>query len=143
MNSTIEQVKQKFKEKNISISHQRLRILEYLTQNRCHPNAEQIFTALHKDIPTLSKTTIYNTLRVLVEAGLVRIITIEDNEVRYDINTDDHGHFKCESCGKIYDFNIDMSSLVSEDLVDFKINDKNVYFKGICPGCKINIKQKQ
>ncbi|MDD4422900.1 MAG: transcriptional repressor [Eubacteriales bacterium] len=125
------------------MSHQRLRILEYLTQNRCHPNAEQIFTALHKDIPTLSKTTIYNTLRVLVEAGLVRIITIEDNEVRYDINTDDHGHFKCESCGKIYDFNIDMSSLVSEDLVDFKINDKNVYFKGICPGCKINIKQKQ
>ncbi len=120
-----------------------MRILEYLTQNRCHPNAEQIFTALHKDIPTLSKTTIYNTLRVLVEAGLVRIITIEDNEVRYDINTDDHGHFKCESCGKIYDFNIDMSSLVSEDLVDFKINDKNVYFKGICPGCKINIKQKQ
>ena len=55
---------------------------------------DQIFTELHKNISTLSKTTVYNTLRVLVEAGLVRVITIEDNETRYDINIENHGHFK-------------------------------------------------
>jgi Fur family peroxide stress response transcriptional regulator len=74
-------------------------------------------------------------LRVLVQAGLVRVITIEDNETRYDIDVRDHGHFKCESCGKIYDFNIDMNSLIVKDLNNFKIDDKNVYFKGICPQC--------
>lgn len=137
MKSTFEQIKQQLKKKNISLSHQRLKVLEYLTQNHCHPTVEQIFTELQKDIPTLSKTTVYNTLRVLAEAGLVRIITIEDNEVRFDINTNDHGHFKCESCGIIYDFNIDMDLLVSEDLENFRINDKNVYFKGICPRCQL------
>ncbi len=135
MKITFEKTKQQLKKKKISLSHQRLKVLEYLTQNRCHPTVEQIFTELQKDIPTLSKTTVYNTLRVLAEAGLVRVITIEDNEVRFDINTNDHGHFKCEACGAICDFSIDTDLLVSEDLENFRINDKNVYFKGICPGC--------
>jgi Fur family peroxide stress response transcriptional regulator len=128
-------LKEKLKKKNINLSYQRLKVLEYLTQVRTHPTVDQIFTDLQKDISTLSKTTVYNTLRVLVQAGLVRVITIEDNETRYDIDVRDHGHFKCESCGKIYDFNIDMNSLIVKDLNNFKIDDKNVYFKGICPQC--------
>ena len=64
---------------------------------------EQIYTVLHKEIPTLSKTTVYNTLNTLIDAGLVKLITIDENETRYDIDTTTHGHFKCESCG-IYDF---------------------------------------
>jgi Fur family peroxide stress response transcriptional regulator len=130
-----EDLKEKLKKKNINLSYQRLKVLEYLTQVRTHPTVDQIFTDLQKDISTLSKTTVYNTLRVLVQAGLVRVITIEDNETRYDIDVRDHGHFKCESCGKIYDFNIDMNSLIVKDLNNFKIDDKNVYFKGICPQC--------
>ena len=135
MKPLLEIIKQELKLKNISLSHQRLMVLEYLTQNQYHPTVEQIFTGLQKDIPTLSKTTVYNTLRILAEAGLVRVITIEDNETRYDVNTQNHGHFKCESCGKIYGFNIDMNSLIVKDLNNFKIDDKDVYFKGICPQC--------
>ena len=70
-----------------------------------------------------------------MEAGLVRIITIEDNEVRYDINTDDHGHFKCESCGKIYDFNIDFGRAEYDELRGFYIKEKDIFFKGICSKC--------
>ncbi len=136
---SFEELKKKLKLRNINLSYQRLKVLEYLTQNRCHPTVDQIFTGLQKDISTLSKTTVYNTLRVLAEAGLVRVITIEDNETRYDIEVENHGHFKCESCGVIYDFNIDIDLLTSGDLNNFKINDKNVYFKGICPGCLSNI----
>lgn len=46
---------------------------------------------------------------------------------------------ECKSCGTIYNFSIDIDSLTSEDLINFKINDKNVYFKGICPGCLSSI----
>ncbi|MGI5927325.1 MAG: Fur family transcriptional regulator, partial [Thermacetogeniaceae bacterium] len=74
MDLTFEYLKKKLKTKNISLSYQRLKVLEYLTQNRCHPTVEQIFTELQKDIPTLSKTTVYNTLRILAEAGLVKVI---------------------------------------------------------------------
>ncbi|HHY40158.1 MAG TPA: transcriptional repressor [Syntrophaceticus sp.] len=138
MDITFENLKQELKKKNIGLSYQRLKVLEYLIQNRCHPTVEQIFTELQKDIPTLSKTTIYNTLRILAEADLVKVINIEEKEARYDIDTKDHGHFKCESCGAIFDFPIDIDSLIPEDLSKFKINDKNVYFKGLCPGCLYN-----
>lgn len=141
MKPSLEDFKKELKMKNIRLSYQRLKVLEYLTQNQCHPTVDKIFTDLQKDIPTLSKTTIYNTLKILVEAGLVRIITIEDNETRYDIIVENHGHFKCESCGTIYDFSIDTDSLTSEDLNNFKITDKNIYFKGICPRCLSSINE--
>ena len=131
-------LRQELKARNINPSHQRLKVLEYLAQNQCHPTVDQIFTSLQKELSTLSKTTVYNTLRVLEEAGLVRVITIEDNETRYDILTEDHGHFKCEACGEIYDFKIDMDALVCGDLSHFRICDKNVYFKGVCPRCLSN-----
>jgi Fur family peroxide stress response transcriptional regulator len=86
MQLLFEDLKEKLKKKNINLSYQRLKVLEYLTQVRTHPTVDQIFTDLQKDISTLSKTTVYNTLRVLVQAGLVRVITIEDNETRYDID---------------------------------------------------------
>jgi Fur family peroxide stress response transcriptional regulator len=141
MKPSLEDFKKELKMKNIRLSYQRLKVLEYLTRNQCHPTVDKIFTDLQKDIPTLSKTTIYNTLRILVEAGLVIIITIEDNETRYDIIVENHGHFKCESCGTIYDFSIDTDSLTSEDLNNFKITDKNIYFKGICPRCLSSINE--
>ena len=143
MQTLFEDLKQELKIKNINLSYQRLKVLEYLTQNQCHPTVDQIYTDLQKDISTLSKTTVYNTLKILIEVGLVSIIAIEDNESRYDIMTENHGHFKCESCGKIFDFNIDLDSLKFRDLNDFKINDKNVYFKGICPKCLSNINEKE
>jgi Fe2+ or Zn2+ uptake regulation protein len=136
-----EELKKKLKIRNINLSYQRLKVLEYLTQNHCHPTVDQIFTGIQKDISTLSKTTVYNTLRILAGAGLVRVITIEDNETRYDIEVENHGHFKCESCGAIYDFSIDIDLMTSRDLNNFKINDKNVYLKGICPRCLSNINE--
>lgn len=135
MKDSLEDLKKELQKKDIQLSYQRLKVLEYLVQNQCHPTVDRIFTDLQKDIPTLSKTTVYNTLRILAEAGLIRAITIEDNETRYDIVVENHGHFKCESCGEIYNFSIDMDLLSSEDLNDFKIHDKKIYFKGICPRC--------
>lgn len=141
MKPSFEDMRNELKKRNINLSYQRLKVLEYLAQHQCHPTVDQIFTDLQKDISTLSKTTVYNTLRILVEAGLVRVITIEDNETRYDINVENHGHFKCETCGTIFNFRIDIDSLSSGDLSNFKINDKNVYFKGICPRCLSNINE--
>ena len=72
-----------------------------------------------------------------MDAGLVRVLTIEDNETRYDIDTSDHGHFKCEKCGGIYDFKINIDNLNPVGLDNFKVTDRSVYFKGICESCLI------
>jgi Fe2+ or Zn2+ uptake regulation protein len=139
MQPVFEDMKKQLEMKGINLSYQRMKILEYLALHLNHPTADQIFIDLQENISTLSKTTVYNTLRILEDAGLVRLITIEDNEVRYDIVMENHGHFKCESCGTIYNFRIDMDSLTSEDLNNFRIRDRNVYFKGTCQKCLMDI----
>lgn len=135
MHNTFENLKNKLKENNIRLSHQRLKILEYIYDNLNHPTVDEIYNDLHEEIPTLSKTTIYNTLNTLVDVNLVKVLNIENNETRYDPTIDDHGHFKCKKCGKIFDFKLNYDSLDIEELHGFKIHKKDLYFKGICPTC--------
>jgi Fur family peroxide stress response transcriptional regulator len=125
-------------EKNIKPSYQRIKILGYILNKKNHPTVDKIFSDLVKEIPTLSKATVYNTLDLFKEANLTRIVTIENNETRYDAKVSSHGHFKCESCGTIFDFEVNIDSLPVFSLEHFKINEKNVYFKGVCPKCSSN-----
>lgn len=135
MNIHFDDLKTQLKNKNIRISHQRLKVYEYIYKYKNHPTVDDIYTHLHKEIPCLSRTTIYNTLNALVEVNLVKVINIDDNESRYDMVTEDHGHFKCECCGNIYDFQIDKNIFNSNDLNEFNIKHKDIYFKGTCPKC--------
>ena len=138
MNQKIENLAKTLNEKDIKPSYQRIKILEYLITKRSHPTVDKIFNDLLKEIPTLSKATVYNTLDLFKEANLARIVTIENNETRYDAKVASHGHFKCESCGSIYDFEVNIDNLSTDSLEHFKINEKNVYFRGICPKCLNN-----
>lgn len=135
MNASIENITELLQKKNIKPSYPRIKVMEYLITKKSHPTVDEIYNRLVKELPTLSKTTVYNTLGLLAEAKLARIITIEDNETRYDADMSYHGHFKCDSCGMIYDFPINMNDFVTEALAQFKINEKNVYLNGICPNC--------
>ncbi|MBN1496740.1 MAG: transcriptional repressor [Spirochaetes bacterium] len=127
--------------KGISPSYHRLKIYEYLWENRTHPTADDIYNAIIKQIPTLSKTTIYNTLKTLGEKGLVSSITIEDNEVRYDADIAFHGHFKCTRCGALYDIDpehimLDKKNNVGKKILGHLVTEKQVYYKGICKKCQ-------
>jgi len=135
LNKKIENFATTLTEKDMKPSYQRIKILQYLISKRNHPTVDKIFNDLIKEIPTLSKATVYNTLDLFKKKNLARVVTIEDNETRFDAKVVNHGHFKCESCGSIYDFEINIDSFSTDLLEHFKINEKNVYFKGICPGC--------
>ena len=135
LNKKIENFATTLTEKDMKPSYQRIKILQYLISKRNHPTVDKIFNDLIKEIPTLSKATVYNTLDLFKKKNLARVVTIEDNETRFDAKIVNHGHFKCESCGSIYDFEINIDSFSTDLPEHFKINEKNVYFKGICPGC--------
>ena len=135
MKTSFENLSDELIKKEIKPSFQRIKILEYLINQPCHPTVDQIYNGLIKEIPTLSKATVYNTLNLLIKARLVRVVAIEDNETRYDIKISNHGHFKCELCGTIFDFTVNIDNFMADELSEFKINEKNVYFKGICPSC--------
>ena len=117
----------------LKVSYPRVKILEYLDTNRTHPTADEIYNELVKEVNTLSKTTIYNTMNAFSKAGIVRALTLDNNQTRYDFTTHDHGHFKCRKCGKIIDFYL--NSLDVPEISNFVIEEKNVYLMGVCDFC--------
>lgn len=121
----------------IKPSLQRIKIFEYLISHKNHPTVDIIYKELVNEIPTLSKTTVYNTLKQFVSKGIVQIINIEDNETRYDADTSTHGHFKCVNCGEVYDFQLDEFVLNVKQLKGFKTQQTHVYIKGICNNCVV------
>ena len=123
---------------NIKPSLQRIKIFEYLYDNREHPTVDRIYTDLVGDIPTLSKTTVYNTLKLFIDNGITSTFTIDGNEARYDAIMEDHAHFKCKRCDKVYDVEIDALKLKFNQINDFQIDDTDIYLKGICNTCLTN-----
>ncbi|MCD4681470.1 MAG: transcriptional repressor [Bacteroidales bacterium] len=132
----VENISEYLLKNDIKPSYQRMRVFEYLTSKQNHPTVDKIYKELIKEIPTLSKTTVYNTLKLFMEKGIVTVVNIEDNEVRYDADTSLHGHFKCEKCEEIYDFKINPSNIDYGEIKNFKINETHLYIKGVCDKCK-------
>lgn len=135
MDTKIANVSEFLRSNGIKPSFQRMKIFEYLMNTTEHPTVDIIYKSLIHEIPTLSKTTVYNTLNLFVQNNVALLITIEDNETRYDANTSLHGHFKCEKCERVLDFKAEISDLVIKELDNFQINQQHIYFKGICSGC--------
>ena len=93
--------------------------------------------ALSPTIPTLSKTTVYNTLNLFIEKKAVQVLTIDDKNARYDANVSNHGHFYCRSCGKVYDiFNVNPEAYQIPHFEEFKVDTVEISYYGICKACK-------
>jgi Fur family transcriptional regulator, peroxide stress response regulator len=123
-------------EAGIRASYQRLCIYRLLVQSREHPSAERVYQDLLLEIPSLSRTTVYNTLNLLIDKNLIKAITIENNELHYDALLSEHGHFCCEQCGKIANFSIQIDLSTSLELQECLVSEKDVYVKGLCRECR-------
>ena len=125
-------------EHNIRPSVQRISIMNYLMEHRTHPTVDEIYTALAPSIPTLSKTTVYNTLKLLTEHGAVLTLTIDEKNTCYDAYTEPHAHFLCKRCGKVYDMMHDSMILDRHDatIEGYEVQEIHYYYKGICKICK-------
>ena len=122
-------------ERGIRPTAQRLAVYDYLYQHRTHPSAETVYDALVKKHPTFSRTTVYNSLHALVQAGLVLELAMDTGERHYDADTTLHGHFHCRGCGGIADFALD-EKLVNSLIPDgFTVQGQGIYFSGLCPAC--------
>lgn len=121
----------------IKPSVQRLAIMEYLITHYTHPTAEEIYTALSPTMPTLSKTTVYNTLNLFSEHGAAQMLTIDEKNVCFDANLTPHAHFLCKKCGKIYDVSMTNEAENSETFNrnGHEITETHYYYKGVCRNC--------
>jgi Fe2+/Zn2+ uptake regulation proteins len=123
---------EKLNAEGLKATQQRLKILDFLEKRRIHPTAAEVYLSLKDELPTLSLATVYNTLNSLADAGLLKTLTIEGVEIRYEIDPRPHGHFKCVKCGKIYDFETEENV---KGLEGFKIDTRDVFYKGVCKNC--------
>ncbi|MCF7918750.1 MAG: transcriptional repressor [Candidatus Cloacimonetes bacterium] len=123
-------------EKDISPSLQRVIILKYLQEHPNHPTVEDVYHDLIDDIPTLSKTTIYNTLKLFTQKGIVYQLAVPGNEAHYDYSEGYHAHLLCEECGGIFDIESDISLNIENDLEGHLILGIEVIYRGICRNCR-------
>ena len=130
---TLDDIRTYFAQHNIRISVYRLKIFEYLINERTHPTAEEIFQHLKKELPAISPGTVYNTLRHFLEKKIIQQVKVEKNEARYDATLSWHGHFKCLGCGKVFDVHVENLKLSGLD--GFEIYEKHLDLKGLCPSC--------
>ncbi|HHW56842.1 Fur family transcriptional regulator [Thermoanaerobacter uzonensis] len=143
MTYTIVELRDYLKRHDIKPSTIRIKVLEYLLNNRIHPTADDIYQSLINDIPTLSKTSVYNTLELFMKKGVVNALSLKEKELRYDINTYFHGHFRCEICGNVYDFPVSEKIIAVEELKGFVIRNVDINVYGICKKCNEKIKNKE
>ena len=128
---------QKLLDCGIRPSLQRIEIMRYLLTHPTHPTIDEIFMELKKRIPTVSRTTIYNTLRMFSEKGGELMITIDEHNVCYDGTTTPHAHFSCKVCGRVFDMpDMHPPTPQSTAIEGFSIDDAQLYYKGVCADCQ-------
>ena len=133
---TNSEIAEKLRGFGIHPSQQRIAVYACLDSMRNHPTAEMIYSALSPEHPSLSKTTVYNTLKLFHSRGAVRNVVIEDGEMRYDADTAPHAHFKCMKCGSISDLFFDPRKYLPELPGGFSAEEIHVNYRGLCSLCR-------
>lgn len=113
-------------------------VLETVNRLRCHATADEVYEAVVKDHPTVSRATVYRNLNRLSEMGKIRKIEVPAGPDRFDHQPHMHYHVKCEECGRVFDVDMDYIAGLEEKIKDahgFQFTGHNIIFTGICPEC--------
>src|ERR1700746_2441890 len=115
---------------------QRYAVMAFLMEQAGHPTAAEIFEAVNRLDPRSSRATIYNNLRDLVQAGLVREVAVEGRSARFDAKGTRHHHFICDRCGNVEDldwYNVPRPAAAS--LGKRVLRECELIFRGLCTKC--------
>jgi len=108
-------------------------IARYLCSTTSHPTANEVLAAVSGDDPSSSRATVYNTLSLLEQLGLVRVVRMTPGEVRYDANVGPHHHLVCVECGGVED--VDAADV--QVLLCGQAARAEVRFDGVCARCAL------
>ncbi len=128
------------RENGFKVTPQRLAIYDVLAKTTAHPSAEMIFQELQPLYPTMSLATVYKTIEILREIGLVQILNVGEDSFRYDAETSNHPHVRCVECNRVDDlFGVDAAAFAQEvaTTTAYQLTGQQFYFFGICPECQM------
>jgi Fur family peroxide stress response transcriptional regulator len=122
----------------VKLTHQRVEIFREVARSGSHPDAETVYRAVRKRIPTMSLDTVYRALWLLSDLGLVTTLGPPRERTRFDANLRRHHHFVCRQCGLIRDFYsnaFDELSLPLSLKAIGSIETTHVEARGLCRKC--------
>lgn len=119
------------REHGIQPSAQRVAVADYVLYTGEHPSADVVWKRVRDEFPWISRATVYNTLNLFVDQGLLRRLTIAEDSVVFDPRTDMHHHFIDEETGKIHDVPWEKVQVCNIDsLREFEIDSYQVVMHG-------------
>ena len=114
-------------------------MLRAIQGSELHPTASDVFAAARELLPSISLATVYNSLRFLKEASLIREIRFGDGASRYDRETERHDHAICSACGKLVDFDLPQTADLLRPAArksHFRPESVHLTLVGVCPDCR-------
>ncbi|HZS14461.1 MAG TPA: Fur family transcriptional regulator [Candidatus Dormibacteraeota bacterium] len=120
------------------LTPQRRLVYDTLAGVTSHPDAEQLIALVRQRDASISVATVYNTLRILADAGWVRELRGLGPKTRYDANTGDHDHFTCRVCGTVEDIPAQHSgplALRGDGFDRYRVDEVRVHALGCCASC--------
>lgn len=130
----------------IKATRQRREILRELASTGEHPDAETIFRRVRRRLPSVSLDTVYRTLRMFEDKGVIACVPSMKDRARFDANMDRHHHFVCAVCGRIDDFySTALDGFIPPPAVaDLgTVETVHVELRGRCRKCQSGLKKKK
>ena len=130
-------IKESIKASGLRYTTQRYAVMAFLMEHGGHhATAAEIFEAVNRVDPRSSRATIYNNLRDLVQAGLVREVAVEGRAARFDARGTRHHHFICDRCGNVEDMDwYDVPRPVRASLGKRVLRQCELILRGLCAKC--------
>lgn len=127
----VEQIRTTLREHGINPSAQRVAIGSYVLSTHEHPSADEVWSRVREDFPMVSRATVYNTLNLFVEKGLLRQLSLREGHVVFDPNLEPHHHFVDDETGEISDLPWETLSVPGVDSLDgFEVREWQVVLRG-------------
>ena len=114
-------------------------ILNVLRNTDSHPTADWIYDEVRKVIPNISKGTVYRNLKNFGESGEISELNLSGTVSRYEGNIENHYHFRCEKCGRVFDLDEPVNNELDEKITKqtgFKVSYHQLEFRGLCRDCQ-------
>jgi Fur family peroxide stress response transcriptional regulator len=130
--------KDRLRRSGAKLTHQRLEIFREVAKSRDHPDAETIYQGVRQRVPTISLDTVYRTLWLFIDLGLLTTVGPQRERVRFDANMSSHHHFGCMKCGMIRDFYCEeFDQLKIPDALETlgAVEKTQVEVRGVCQRC--------
>jgi len=118
---------------------QRTVILTEVKAAESHLTAGEIFERVRRRYPTIAYGTVYRSLHLLVQHGLIQELTFADQASRFDARVDRHDHVHCTGCGLILDVDVPVALIarhVASEQSGFDVVSHHTVFAGLCPQCR-------